>query len=398
MNIRFVPTTALMWAVVWISACGQGDAPADALDSGATPTENTTGDAGPGTSNDASTNPILDAGTNTLPDGSPGATDAAAANLDGMRNAALTFAPPVAYNVGTGPDPFIGNAAAIDLATGDLNGDGKPDLVAIHAIDNSIHILLNRGDGTFAAGATYTVAGPIHDGFVADFNHDGKLDIAVPGGATAANNFAAHATVLSGNGDGTFKLPVDSSSFGDTRGLNVGDFNHDDKLDMIANNPVDGTVSVVLGNGDGTFQPRKISPSAPAFPYSRWVTVGDFNADGMLDLAIADGQGVKNEIATTEVTVLMGNGDATFKLSAHYPTLPTTASWGGAPPPIAGGPTVNPEDVFALDVNNDGKLDLVETLYDHNINVFIGKGDGTFQAAAAYIPGEYPRCVAAADL
>jgi hypothetical protein len=414
MNIRFIqsinneglgwslsgraPTTALMWALVWMWACGQGAAPAGVQELGGMPAGNAGSAPGPGMSLDAASGTDLDGATSAIPDGPSGAPDAGAGNLDATRSAALSFAPPASYDVGNAADIFFGNAAAIDIVTGDLNGDGKPDLAVIHAIDNTIYILLNKGDGTFEAGAKYAVAGPLHDGFLADFNGDGKLDIAVPGGATAGNNFVEHATVLLGNGDGTFKAAVDSSSFGDARGLNVGDFNHDGKLDMVANNPVDGTVSVLLGKGDGTFQPRVVSPSAPAFPYSRWVTVGDFNTDGKLDLAIADGQGVMNQVGTTETTVLLGNGDATYTLAAHYPTLPTLASWGGAPAPVPGGPTVNPEDVVALDVNGDGKLDLVESLYDHNINVFIGKGDGTFEPAAAYIPGEYPRSVAAADM
>jgi hypothetical protein len=152
-----------------------------------------------------------------------------------------------------------------------------------------------------------------------------------------------------------------------------------------------------LGKGDGTFGPAIVSPRDNG-NYSRWITCADFNGDGKMDVAIADGNGTKDVAGTCEISVLFGKGDGTFSKGGMYPSPPTLATWGGAPAPINDGPVVNPEDVFALDVNGDGKPDLIETLYDHNINIFINNGDGTFQDAVGYITGEYPRAVTAADM
>jgi hypothetical protein len=347
--------------------------------------------------------PGNDAGPSSGPDAS--APDAGQAKVDGGTGAprdagpgGVGFATPAKYDVGSAADPFIGNAAAMNVVTGDFNGDGKIDIAVTHGSDQTVYVFLNTGNGTFAAGATYPVPnGPIANLYLADFNRDGKLDLGVPGGGTPGNGFVQHPIVLLGKGDGTFGAPIASGSLGPTRGVTVCDFNGDGIPDFASNNPSTGTVSVSLGKGDGTFGPAIVSPRDNA-NYSRWITCADFDGDGKMDVAIADGNGVRNQVGTCEISVLFGKGDGTFRTGGTYPSPPTQASWGGAPPPVDGGPTVNPEDVFAIDVNADGKPDLIETLYDHNINVFINNGDGTFQPAAGYITGEYPRAVTAADM
>ncbi len=158
-------------------------------------------------------------------------------------------------------------------------------------------------------------------------------------------------------------------------------------------NVVAGGVTVMLGNGDGTFQAPIYTPVAMG--YSRWLTAGDVNGDGKADVVIADGTGVNNQTGNAEITVLLGNGDGTFRLEGHYAAPPTPDSGfdgNGA------GDVVNPEDVMVADLTNDGKLDVVESLYDHSIDVFIGNGDGSFQPAVGYSTGEYPRAVVAADV
>jgi hypothetical protein len=303
----------------------------------------------------------------------------------------LSFALPVSYNVGTQPDPYIPNAAPISVATGDFNGDGKPDLVEAQTVDNSAYVLLGNGDGTFRP-AVQDAVGESIEGcvFVADFNNDGKLDLFLPGNINTAN----HPIILLGKGDGTFQSRIDSSSFTVSgtyaRGWAVGDFNGDGKLDVVATLPSNSADSggyiVLPGNGDGTFQAGLVGPMV--LHYVRWVTTGDFNRDGKLDLATADGQGRGTTTGTVELSILLGNGDGTFTLGGHYAS-PQAGTEDG---------TLNPEDVMAADLNGDGKLDVVVSNYSYNINVFLGRGDGTFQPAIGIVTGEYPRSVGAEDV
>jgi hypothetical protein len=232
--------------------------------------------------------------------------------------------------------PFAGTNLS-SLAVGDVNNDGKLDLVvgssgATPGV-SGINILLGNGDGSFQPalhsdagfGVDYSVA-------VADFNHDGNLDLAVI-------NVGTGVSVLLGNGDGTFQPPVSYAAGPVPISLAVGDFDGDGKLDLaVSNIPAGNTgpnvVSVLLGNGDGTFKPHvdyNVGSYAKYTSFSS-VTLGDFNGDGQLDLALA------NQGSSNSASILLGNGDGTFQSAVDYP----------------GGTSV----MAAGDFNGDGRLDL----------------------------------------
>jgi dienelactone hydrolase len=249
------------------------------------------------------------------------------------------------------------------VATADFNGDGKLDLAVSNFNDNSISILLGNGDGTFKAPVAYGAGANPFSVATGDFNGDGKLDLAV--GNVAENTVS----VFLGNGDGTFQNGVKYTAGNAARTVVLGDFNADGKLDIAVANQTCGTpgcgpgvISILLGNGDGTFQTHSDYSSADG---PTWMTTGDFNQDGVLDLAVTGGDGG----AGTVVSILLGNGDGTFQAPVNY-TVGT-----------------NPAGISTADLNKDGKLDLAVANNDGSLSILMGNGDGTFQEAVNYSAG-----------
>jgi hypothetical protein len=261
----------------------------------------------------------------------------------------------------TGDDPSF-------VTVGDFNRDGKADLAVANLSSNNVTILLGNGDGTFTAAASSEETGYQPQSMsVGDFNGDGILDLAV------LNAGINTVTVLLGNGDGTFTAsPLSSQTGGQPRSLVSGDFNGDGSLDLAVMNSAANTVTILLGNGDGSFAAAP-SPATGTYPYAG--AVGDFNLDGKLDLAVA------NE-SSGSVTILLGNGDGTFTAA--------TASPSAAPSPVS---------VSVADLNGDGKPDLVVANgYDDTVTILLGNGDGTFGPASSQSAGSDPVSIAVGDL
>ena len=294
-------------------------------------------------------------------------------NVDGKLDLAITneVSQTVSILLGNGDGTFqphvdfpTSHLAAMMIG-GDFNGDGKLDLAVANGFEsNTVSVLLGNGDGTFTAAVDYATGSVPVWLTTGDFNADGKLDLAV---ADFGNFDGRKVSILVGNGDGTFGPHVDYATGGLPRSVTTSDFNGDGKLDLALPNQAHNTVSILLGNGDGTFQ-RHTDYATGAT--AQIVTTGDFDADGNLDLAVTtDG--------SNAVSILLGNGDGTFPTHVEY------ATGSGA------------FHIAIADLNGDGKLDLA--VNGVSLNVLLGNGDGTFQSHVEYGVGSGPVGVTIGD-
>ncbi len=268
------------------------------------------------------------------------------------------------------------------VVAADFNGDGNTDLAEV-GLDGTVAVLLNRPHpGHLRLPKAYYQAGALPVALVAgDFNRDGKLDIAV------ANSTSGTVSVLLGNGDGTFVAlsPAGKGTAapqytvgGAPESIAVADLAGDGKLDLITANFADGTVSVLSGKGDGTFRAATTIPvgAGPTF-----VAVADLNGDGKPDILVSNS-------SDATLGVLLGNGDGTFK--------PETLTAFGAVPA-----TTTLQMLVVGDFDHDGNVDVVSTTTDINGETVVylrGKGDGTFRAPVSILSGLVVRYLQAADV
>jgi hypothetical protein len=271
------------------------------------------------------------------------------------------FAPP--------PDsPIAVPGGPGNVALGDLNGDGKLDLVVTCGKNKTVTVLLGQGDGRFrpAPGGPVLLADAPSELVLGDFNGDGKLDVAVAG------HDSYGVVLLLGDGKGGLaKAPnspivLKEGQHPHTHGLLAGDLNGDGKLDLVAvNSNPDNDVAVALGDGKGGFTRAPGSPVAVGpSPYP--AALADLDGDGRLDLvATTTDRSKDGQAVTRELTVLFGDGKGGFRRSQVR--LRTAHPW----------------FVAVADVNGDGKPDLVATHAERSeLTVLLGDGQGGFAEMA----------------
>jgi hypothetical protein len=214
---------------------------------------------------------------------------------------------------------------------------------------------LNSPTRSFAGAVPYAVGSDPKSSAVSDFNGDGIPDLVV------ANYGDNTVSVLLGNGDGTFQPKVTYAAGPWPVSVAVGDFTGNGIQDLVVANNGTGTLSILLGNGNGTFQAPVTYASSGSNPVD--VVVADLNGDGIPDLAVA-GDGA--------VAILLGKGDGTFQPQVTYSTSSVARA------------------VAVADFNGDGIPDLVVAdEMTSEVSVFLGNGNGTFRAPATYAAGAY---------
>jgi hypothetical protein len=294
------------------------------------------------------TGTVTEAGGTVAPTGSVSFLDASNAN------SVLAIGSLGAAVAGVGwpnPKSLANTQGTYFVLVADLNADGIPDLVLG---SNQVSIYLGNANGTYTKGATISVqqAPTSYPIVTADFNGDGIADLAVP--LYGLNDVA----ILLGKGDGTFDAPIMASVPGSNfiKQIVVGDFNGDGIPDLALIDSDTSTVGILLANGDGTFTQEAARPPVSGAP--TYIATGDFNGDGKTDVAVAENDGT--------IAILLGNGDGTFAALGSVNSGSSSSS------------------IAVADLNGDGRPDIVLASgggTSETVIVLTGNGDGTFNSS-----------------
>ncbi|CAF3564904.1 unnamed protein product, partial [Rotaria sp. Silwood1] len=244
------------------------------------------------------------------------------------------------------------NIQPIAITVADFNNDGRLDTVVANYRGSNITVLLGNGNGTLQAQYSMSTGANSKPNAVAvgDFNNDNRLDIAV------ANYGTSKVGVFLGNGDGTFTIQSTYSTGSSSRpyAVAIGDFNHDNQLDLATVNYGTNKVGIFLGIRNGTFQAQTtfLVGTKPS-----WISVADFNDDSYLDIAVLNS-------GDNNVGIFLGNENGVFGTQATFPVGNSTWSF-----------------FFTItDLDSDGHLDIVvPNVVESTISILLGHGDGTFQ-------------------
>ncbi|CAF3154083.1 unnamed protein product [Rotaria sp. Silwood2] len=256
------------------------------------------------------------------------------------------FANVTIYSTGIGSSPLW-------VAVGDVNNDKKLDIISANAGTNSVGVLLGRGDGTFAIAVTYSTGVGTYPRSVAVgyVNNDDYLDI------VTANLYSSSVSILHGDGNGTFKMVMMLSTGYNSNptAITLADFNSDNYLDIAITTFGAGNIGIFLGYGDGNFEAgTSYSTKIGSISYS--LIVADFNHDNQLDIATP-------VFRTDEVVIYFGYGNGSFRLARTYST----------------GFGSHPYNIAVADFNNDTQLEIVVGLY----------GSGTVAILTQYLAAKF---------
>ncbi|MDR3752348.1 MAG: FG-GAP-like repeat-containing protein [Terracidiphilus sp.] len=291
-----------------------------------------------------------------------GYDDLVLANQDGTISVLLGdgnggFHAAIVHSIALGP--------LTSVVAGDFNGDGKADIAVSQANSNTLSVLLSDGDGSFQPAAQYTVGNSPTFVIAADLKGKGTTDLITIN--RAANTFS----VLQGNGDGTFGSAQDFVAGASPLAAVAGDFNADGHLDLAIVNSGDNTISVPLGRGNGTFAAARSYRAGLA---NKAIAAGDLNGDGRQDLVVVNSCGSDTACSSAgTATIFLANPDGTYQAASTVP--------------LGNGPV----SVALADLNGDKKLDLLAlNRIDKTLMVLPGSGNGTFGAGKVYNLAENP--------